>query len=62
MEFMFSLLMFTGYHTFEGKKCVKEDRTAQTCMPRTENIAFGRKIEANNTCGINGRQECAYLD
>ena len=53
--------MFAGYHTFEGKKCVKEDDTAQTCMPRTEDIAFGRKIEANNTCGINGPQEYCVL-
>ena len=62
MKFMFSLLIFTGYHTFEGKKCVKEDSTAQTCMPRTEDIAFGRKMEANNTCGINGPQEYCILN
>ena len=61
MEYMFLLLMFTGYHAFEGKKCVKEDGTAQTCMPRAQDIAFGRKIEANNTCGINGPQEYCVL-
>lgn len=38
-------------------KCKRGDGLSQRCMPVFENIAFGRDIVANNTCGVAGRQE-----
>ena len=38
-------------------KCKRDDGAAQRCMPAFENIAFGKDIEANNTCGLNGPQQ-----
>ena len=37
-------------------KCKTDSGEAQRCMPVFENIAYGRNIEANNTCGLNGAQ------
>lgn len=39
-------------------KCYRGDGSAQRCMPAFENIAFGKNVNSNNTCGKPRRQYC----
>ncbi|XP_018595947.2 laminin subunit gamma-3 isoform X1 [Scleropages formosus] len=63
MESMQGFLLFTclctGVILGAMDSCYDELGSPSRCMPRFENAAFGRAVEASNTCGLPPEDYCA---